>query len=568
MMMNGIGTAYDSFDARVDHVYSSNGEEWMYFSEGGNHVVLYYVGDDMRSYFHDKVLRLPKKVLVVAATYPHRSDHDNLLHLSEAQTNDQKSINNFPCSVIKPLIDKQNRYIDNPLLAEAPSGFWFHVYNKILKVKAIPKSRIPEWVVTDSERSQILQSSFKNDKFKALLYTNYTRFPNVFNNEINQTICVEIKPKAGYLATSPLVHHDRRAKFFFSRFELLQQLIADGRIEKGWGTASKQMSRYSPLDFFSGDSSRMDRALRALLDVPQNNLRILSNGNLVWAHNKRPFFENGGNDSFMNALAITCSSKEEVDQKCLEDRLANIIRFILEDESILKDLSQAQKETDFIDADGAIAVYRRLVYLCDSSQDKAERLINFNGFLSENEIRVKHEFSVKELGETYPISRPVCAALDDLMKEVQSFKDYLEETAKNNINSNFLDEAHDRAIRCVQNLSQDACVWVLQMWLISACLNDLSIMITFSLADYKSNQIMSQDSDLCLKTLSADFLKDSRDRQTKIIYRIKVVDVDAKPGRKLRDRDKKEKSLSLSFHKMDSLESGCLSTPTNSFNSS
>lgn len=47
------------------------------------------------------------------------------------------------------------------------------------------------------------------------------------------------------------------------------------------GTISK-MSTYCPLDLFSGKRERMKRAVKGLLDTPQNNLKIFKNGQIVY----------------------------------------------------------------------------------------------------------------------------------------------------------------------------------------------------------------------------------------------------------------------------------------------
>lgn len=51
--------------------------------------------------------------------------------------------------------------------------------------------------------------------------------------------------------------------------------MKDKKIEK--------ISHYCPIDLFSGVPDRMNRAIRGLIDNPQNNLKILMDGKPVYS---------------------------------------------------------------------------------------------------------------------------------------------------------------------------------------------------------------------------------------------------------------------------------------------
>ncbi|XP_043209747.1 inositol-pentakisphosphate 2-kinase-like [Amphibalanus amphitrite] len=60
----------------------------------------------------------------------------------------------------------------------------------------------------------------------------------------------------------------------------------------------QQVSGYCPLDLFSGEFDRFDRALRSLLDSPQNNLRVFLDGEFVYGAGAR-----GDRDQLLDAVA-------------------------------------------------------------------------------------------------------------------------------------------------------------------------------------------------------------------------------------------------------------------------
>ena len=85
-------------------------------------------------------------------------------------------------------------------------------------------------------------------------------------------ICVEIKPKCGFLPTCALNGHPLKRRM--SRYQAHQRLkLAQGRISC--------ISSYDPLDLFSGEAQRTETALGALFAQPQNNLRLFWQGALL-----------------------------------------------------------------------------------------------------------------------------------------------------------------------------------------------------------------------------------------------------------------------------------------------
>lgn len=87
-------------------------------------------------------------------------------------------------------------------------------------------------------------------------------------------LCIEIKPKCGFLPSSKHVSKDIKTKV--CRFCMHQHYkVANGK----W----KRRSLYCPLDLFSGNRQRMQFAVRHLIEEPQNNLKIFKGGVCVYS---------------------------------------------------------------------------------------------------------------------------------------------------------------------------------------------------------------------------------------------------------------------------------------------
>ncbi|KAG8436253.1 hypothetical protein GDO86_007378 [Hymenochirus boettgeri] len=107
----------------------------------------------------------------------------------------------------------------------------------------------------------------------AMCLPNLTRLQTFPFLECRPIFSIEIKPKCGFIPTSAHITKDIKKKI--CRFCMHQHLkIAKGK----W----KKVSKYCPLDLFSGNKQRMHFALMNLLQESQNNLKVFKNGELIY----------------------------------------------------------------------------------------------------------------------------------------------------------------------------------------------------------------------------------------------------------------------------------------------
>ncbi|XP_069499966.1 inositol-pentakisphosphate 2-kinase isoform X2 [Ambystoma mexicanum] len=107
----------------------------------------------------------------------------------------------------------------------------------------------------------------------AMCLPNLTRLQTYNLVEHRPIVCIEIKPKCGFIPVSNCV--SKEIKHRVCRFCMYQHL----KVSKGkW----KKMSKYCPMDLFSGNKQRMHFALTSLLQEAQNNLKIFKNGELIY----------------------------------------------------------------------------------------------------------------------------------------------------------------------------------------------------------------------------------------------------------------------------------------------
>lgn len=118
----------------------------------------------------------------------------------------------------------------------------------------------------------------------------------------------------------------------------------------------KSLSKYSPLELFSGNSEAIHRALLALFETPQNNIRIFIDGVEVFGGP-----EDGG--STEEAINILEEKLEPISAAPEGQRIPvfqRLVASVLHKSKVLGQLLSVQK-LDAYDIEGAILAYHKFL---------------------------------------------------------------------------------------------------------------------------------------------------------------------------------------------------------------
>jgi hypothetical protein len=196
-------------------------------------------------------------------------------------------------------------------------------------------------------------------------------------------ISFDFKVKCGLLGSSPFIPSSRGLKLGNSKFRLMQLYklakktksiactapLRNASGEPAWGTFHT-VSHYNPSDLCSMDKDKIMTALNALVDNPQNNLRVCLNGRHVFGWDK-------DKATAVDLTAVCCQflgDTSSADDASLR-RTLDLLTAVLSAEQTLSRLEQMQA-MDLLDVEGAALVFQRLVDLSGGDVDAAERLIN------------------------------------------------------------------------------------------------------------------------------------------------------------------------------------------------
>jgi Inositol-pentakisphosphate 2-kinase len=495
-------------------------------------------------------------------------------------------------------------YLDRPAGVRLSNEMVRALRTCAVKSGNIPPSRIKDWMAKQVNKEEpgkrlatappcgLLLPDYRfliQEQTKPAANQNFRSSPSV---------CLEIKPKAGYAAFSPLVKPDRRAKYTASRFALLQTLWVRGAVEKGWTTRNStnvvnggqhRPSRYDPLDLFSSDRRHMERAFRALLlETPQNNGKLWIDGRPAdlgpavpsREHDESPLYGQGNQSSASPAACTTPEWTNAVNlalnlpESSSQQAFVRICSEILLEEPLLSQILRLQ-QLDVLDGDGAILVYHRLVHgHCGGSYEHAGRVIDKYDDACPTQQPPSREAPHQLLSASPWVSPEDTSRIVSLCEVVERTQECL--VARNGgqhspIDDSILDELHMQAVRIVNDLSEDDCVYLLRNWLLSLTMNDASFFLTLAANEGAREEVSPGEA----RAPAADGASLPRivvvRRQTKdapgivrlqdpaldgsnssshharrtLKYQIKLIDCDPKPAKKLRDREAKEVPFSL-----------------------
>nr|XP_046168937.1 inositol-pentakisphosphate 2-kinase-like [Oncorhynchus gorbuscha] len=215
--------------------------DWKYHGEGNKSLVVSHVQ-------HARVLRLLKYSTEDAENSPKTTDQA-FRHI--------QNIVDYSQNVMKPLLGE--KFVHNGEAVKLPLDFVRQLSLKVQQER--PESRCDKVMDTLSGC--------------ALCLPNLTQLSSCCCcREHRPPLCIEIKPKCGFLPASRHITKDIKRKVVV--FSLNKQL-ANGK----W----KRLSRYCPLDLFSGNKQRMSLAIKNLIEEPQNNFNIFKGGECIYSCN-------------------------------------------------------------------------------------------------------------------------------------------------------------------------------------------------------------------------------------------------------------------------------------------
>nr|XP_061814191.1 inositol-pentakisphosphate 2-kinase-like [Nerophis lumbriciformis] len=214
--------------------------DWRYHGEGNKSLVVSHVQ-------LSKVLRLLK--------YP-TEDSENPPQTAEQAFRQIQNIVDFGSNVMSGLLG--NKFIHSGEVVKLPLEFVRQLSIKVQQHR-------PAW------RCDKVMDIYSGC---ALCLPNLTRPSGLLTLSHIPPLCVEIKPKCGFLPSSKHISRDVKSKV--CRFCMHQHYkVATGR----W----KRRSLYCPLDLFSGSRQRMHFAVRQLIEEPQNNFKIFKGGQCIYS---------------------------------------------------------------------------------------------------------------------------------------------------------------------------------------------------------------------------------------------------------------------------------------------
>ena len=514
--------------------------EWGYLDEGGRHLLLRYYGDD--DSLKGSVVRLRKRS---------SAEIDN--SLSDCNLSAYLEIEYSKC-VVKPWLG--DRYLCSSIVLEIPES---EMEQLVIQIQDAREST--RWKKSLIGHETLLR---RGQLMKDLSV--FTR-PFPFNSIIHQNsfLSWEFKVKSNINSTSAFLPEDRLLKRLFGTFQITQLSKLQNPLH---------LTNYNPRDLCSRNSHRIKHAIHSLLHKPAINLKICFNGTKIYGDESNDFI--GLQNILDQYLSLNHSNHTLHNQNSI-DFITDIISRIFCEEDILQRLELMEALGPFgIDIEGSKFVYDHLVRLVGSEEDVIAKLRQYvtmpiNIAYCRHLYDKRVDSSLED--EFFALNNNHSSILESKYSECSSILSAEDEELLLSVLTTLhvSDDAsvEDRAIfriraqEWAQTLTDNQCIYLLRMWLLSLAASDASIIMCMQCVtdsqEISDSEIVTDNSlkikncinpvtdlfslsktNLCLKQSdhrAGEFhFHSDQDTVSKIIYTISVIDIGPKPPTKIMER--------------------------------
>eukprot|EP00953_Heterococcus_sp_UTEX-ZZ885_P010091 5893-Heterococcus_DN1.PRE.2 len=489
-------------------------EEWQYISEGNANIVLRSVADPTSpgSAHNGRVLRIAK------ASIPESSA------TSMAYARD----------IVAPLFGRQYVDLDHEVTLRDRE-----VQQLLAEIAA---HRAPGRLAsTDDSGLRSEGAVVTRDKTSMWLPTADIINSNSSSSDTSSVLTLEIKPKLGASPRSLLVPQGHsRLKYSIDRYTALQRykmhMQAQGE-GVPWGSM-QSVGEYKPVQFFTGGVKGLERSLIALIECPQNKLKVFVNGALVpLNHSSAATTDDAADDvqhqhqqqqqsneqtitSSYTAVAAAASSTLGITAEALSTTVAHVLHA----EPLISNILATQ-QLDILEVEGAVIVYNRLLQLCENNEQTVNTLLQ--------QAAAGNGWSANH---------------SDCVQRLEHLNDVLYTDEPHTLSEAELHSKHAAACEAVNTLlSADDCVLLLTLWSLAQAAADCSIMLSLSKRTSAGDSSISNNTAAAAAVEGASANDGNRLQSSQcagqigdISYCLCAVDVGPKPSKQLHKQQKRE----------------------------
>ncbi|KAI8917098.1 inositol-pentakisphosphate 2-kinase [Powellomyces hirtus] len=288
---------------------------WSYKGEGNANIVVAYIGPDP---------------LITGCVLRVRKALDEVVRLDEVPVPSPFTLQyemGFQQHVVAPLVGPE--YVGRMQLVNVNPTFLHNLSDSIADAR--PKAR----------RTKLLDFS----QPYAALIADLTYVPHLKMASPTKVVAVEIKPKWGFLPTSPAIDSNNAIKLRTCRYCMHQ-------LWKAKECESHTASGFCPLDLYSREEDRIRKAFDSLLPNAQNNLRLFLDG-------QRLNLTLSTGAALNNFFHPADASAHDPSSTGLASLFENLIAILTRD-NLLQRLRYHQRNLDSLDIEGIFPLYATL----------------------------------------------------------------------------------------------------------------------------------------------------------------------------------------------------------------